>query len=88
MKDKAYYENFDKRMNYLHESIDYHIRQACRYKELYYMTKGKRGYGWLNKFAAYMNKKHAEKGINIGLKGLDECFDEMTYLSNYFNKKQ
>lgn len=86
IKDKAYYESFNRRMEYLHKRVDYHIRQANSWKDIYYITKGKRGYSWLNKIARHMNRRHVEKGTKIGIKALNDCCDEMTDLEKYFNK--
>lgn len=86
IKDRDYYESFNRRMEYLHKTVDYHICQANNWKDIYYITKGKRGYGWLNKFARYMNRRHVEKGIKIGVKALNDCCDEMIDLENYINK--
>lgn len=86
IRDKAYYESFNRRMKYLHEMVDYHVEQANSWKAIYRITKNKRGYGWLNKFAKYMNGRHVKKGIKIANKCSDECFAEMTYLTNYLAK--
>lgn len=86
IKDKVYYESFNSRIEYLHKTVDYHILQANNWKGIYRITKGKRGYGWLNKFACYMNRRHVEKGIKIGVKALNDCCDEITDLEKYINK--
>lgn len=62
-------------------------KQANSWKDIYRITKNKRGYGWLNKFAKHMNNWHVKKGTKIGIKALDECFTEMTYLTNYLCKE-
>ena len=86
IRDKAYYESFIRRMEYLHEMVDYHVKKANSWKAIYRITKNKLGYGWLNKFARYMNGRHVKKGIKIANKGLDECSAEITYLTNYITK--
>lgn len=86
IRDKAYYESFDHRMEYLHKMVDYHIQQANSWKDIYRITKNKRGYGLLNKFARHMNSHHVKKGTKIANKALNECSNEMTYLINYINK--
>lgn len=86
IKDKAYYESFNCRMEYLHKIVDYHTHQANSWKDIYRVTKGKRGYGWLNKFARYMNRRHVEKGTKIGVEALNECCNVMTELENYISK--
>ena len=75
-----------KQMEYLHKIVDYHICRANSWKGIYHITKGKRGYGWLNKFACYMNRRHVENGAKIGVKALNDYCDEMTDLEKYINK--
>lgn len=86
IKDKDYYESFNRRIEYLYKTVDYHTHQANNWKDIYYVTKDRRGYGWLNKFARYMNRRHVEKGTKIGIKALNDCCDEMTDLENYISK--
>jgi hypothetical protein len=86
IKDKAYYESFNRRMEYLHKTVDYHTHQANNWKDICRVTKGKRGYGWLNKFARYMNRRHVEKGTKIGVEALNECCNAMTELENCISK--
>lgn len=80
IKDKAYYESFNHRMEYLHKTVDYYVQQANSWKVIYRITKDKRGYGWLNKLAKYMNNRHVKKGIKIGIKALNDCCYEITDL--------
>jgi len=86
IKDKDYYESFNRHMEYLHKTVDYHTHQANSWKDVYYVTKDRHGYGWLNKFARYMNRKHVEKGTKIGVKALNNCYNEITDLENYIFK--
>lgn len=81
-KDKTYYKHFDRHMKYLNKIVDYHIKQADSWEDICRITEGKRGYGWLNKFAKRMVNQHVKKGIKIGNKGLTEYIIEITHSTN------
>ena len=88
IKDKAYYESFNRHIEYSQHIVNYHTGKANYWKDIYLTTKGKRGYGWLNKLAKRMNEKHVEKGTNIAMKTLDSLLEEMKELDNYLSNKE
>ena len=87
IKDRTYYQNFLTETNRNLSTVDYHIRQAERYKKLYELTKNKRGYRWLNRLARRMNGIHFVRGSKLARKNLTECLTEIECLSKFLNEK-
>ena len=70
-----------------HRALDYHIRQAEKYKRIYQLTKVRSGvYALLNKFAKRMNQVHCDKGTKLAKLDMTWCLYEMMYLQNYIQK--
>jgi len=87
IKDKAYYERFNRDIELANLDVNYHIKQANNWTKMYRVTKDRRGYGWLNKFAKYMNKMHVRKGTNIAIEAMNSCEEEMVCLCKYISNK-
>lgn len=85
IKDRVYYQNFLSETESNIRRIDYHIRQAERYKRLYELTKNVRWYGWLNKFARRRNAYHFTRGSELARRNLTECAREIDILTNFLN---
>lgn len=88
IKDHTYYQNFLSETELNIRQIDYHIRQAERYKRLYELTKNVRGYGWLNWIARRLNTHHFKRGSELAHKNLADCLSEIECLTKFLNNKE
>lgn len=84
IRNKEYYTQFDEEMMKVHRAVNYHTRQAERYKRIYQITKGRSGlYALLNKWAKRQNQFHCNKGVVIATSNMKWCLCEFLYLQNY-----
>lgn len=84
---KAYHDKILKDVAFNKDAVNYHIRQAQRMKELYLLTKNRKGiYKLLNSWALKCNKRHYKKGMELSIKTLDVCFKECDYLDDYMKR--
>ena len=85
IKNKEYYEEFDRKVVDVRKTIDYCTRQAERFKLMYEITKDKKDFisKRLNRFAYRMNKKYNIKGMDIATKLYDECINNIKELEDY-----
>lgn len=88
IRNKEYYAQYDEEMKRIKRVVDYHARQAERYKRIYQGTKGRSGlYGLLNKWAKRQNEYHYNKGVEMATVNMKWCLCEMIYLQNYIQNK-
>ena len=88
IKDHTYYQDFLSETDLNVRIIDYHIRQAERYKRLYELTKNVRGYGWLNWISRRRNAHHFKRGSELAYKNLTTCLTEIDYLTKFLNDEK
>ena len=85
IKNKEYYEEFDRKVDDNMMTVYYCARQAERFKLMYKITKDKKDFisKRLNRFAYRMNKKYYIKGMDIATKCYDECINNIEELEDY-----
>ena len=90
IKNKEYYEEFDRKVDDVRKTIDYCARQAERFKLMYKITKDKKDFisKRLNIFAYRMNKKYYIKGMDIATKCYDECINNIKELEDYIKNSK
>lgn len=89
VKDKAYYEKWNKERYRQKRRVDYHMRQAERCKKICRVTKNSVGlYRLLNNWAEKKHKKHCDLGTEIAIKEIAKCVEEFYYLNDIFTEKE
>ena len=90
IKNKEYYEEFDRKVDDERKTIDYCAKQAERFKLMYKITKDKKDFisKCLNRFAYRMNKKYYIKGMDIATKLYDECINNIEELEDYIKNSK
>ena len=90
IKNKEYYEEFDRKVDDNMMTVYYCARQAERFKLMYEITKDKKDFisKCLNRFAYRMNKKYYIKGMDIATKLYDECINNIEELEDYIKNSK
>ena len=90
IKNKEYYEEFDRKVDDNMMTVYYCARQAERFKLMYEITKDKKDFisKCLNKFAYRVNIKYFIKGMDIATKLYDECINNIEELEDYIKNSK
>ena len=86
IKDTEYYEKLHEDMARAIRISAYHARQAERYRELYYLTKDRRGWKWLSRIADRRNMAHYREGMVVTTEAFKKCTEEIVCLVDYLEK--
>ncbi len=86
IRNHEYYDQFWDIFKTDNRDMKYHIAQAETYRDLYFATKGRKGfYRILNKFAEKRNAYHVEAGTKMAKKQLVILMNEMMELNKMIN---
>ena len=89
IRDKEYYDQFGEIMVKTRKEVDYYTRQAERYRQIYFATKGRSGvYAILNKLAERLNRFYCGRGEKIAKENLKWCILELKYLHDYISQNE
>lgn len=89
IKNSEYYKQLNDILSHDHREIDYHIRQAERYKMIYHATKNRHGiYRFINKIAYRRNQYHYGAGLKLALSDFVQCFEEIKDLKQFLSNQE
>lgn len=89
IRNKEYYNQLNAEVKNDLRTLNYHIRQAERYKHIHELTKGRSGlYALIHKWAERNNHFHCNAGLKLGKSNLVWLLYEMTYLQDYIQQKE
>ena len=89
VRSKEYYNQFNDIIMRDQKKVDYHVEQAKHYKQIYILTKGRRGvYALINKIAKKRNRHHTDVAHELCVNDMSQLMTEIVYLTNYINKEE